>query len=465
MTRTRTIAGTLCAIGFASVLLTGCASVPQVDEAAINRAGQDQKPEIVGRRGPLSDAQSKAVLTKLAKSTQNASVLDRHLAIEQAVAESPLVAGNHTKLLRDGDQTFAAMFAAIKSAKTEIDLEYYIFQDIESSGAHLGDLLLQKHGEGVAINVIYDSYGSTSTPAAFIDRLKAGGINLVEFNPVNPFDAKAGYSLNSRDHRKILVVDGATSIVGGINMSTDYESSIAKSGSPKGVNLPWRDNDMEIDGPAAVQLQALFVEHWREQKGPEFQGPVELPAAPPKGVEIVRVIGSTPDHAVPRYYVTVLSAISNAEKNVYINAAYFVPTPQEMDDLEAAAKRGVDVRLLLPAQSDSDLSQRVGHSRYEDLLEAGVKIYEMPNVILHSKLVTVDGVWSIIGSSNFDHRSVLYNDEVDAVVVGADTASQLQAMFSDDQDKSSEITLAQWRERPLGEKLHETVDRLWEGLL
>ncbi len=446
--------------------LSGCASVPDIDEGAISRAGQTEKPELIGRQGPLSQRQSKAILDRLAKTSKDASLLERHLAIEQAVAESPLVAGNRTKMLRDGAATFHAMFQAIQSAKVEINLEYYTFEDIESDGAHLGDLLLAKRQQGVAINVIYDSYGSVETPPAFFERLKAGGINLVEFNPVNPLDARSGYALNDRDHRKILVVDGAVAIVGGINMSASYEGpSIAKSGNPAGPVLPWRDNDAEIEGPAAAQLQALFVEHWRAQKGPVFQGPVELPTAPAKGAEVVRIIGSTPDHAVPRYYVTVLSAISNAEKSVLINAAYFVPTHQEMEDLEEAAKRGVDVHLVLPAVSDSDLSMSVGHSRYSDLLEAGVKIFEMPKVILHSKLVTVDGVWSVIGSSNFDHRSVLFNDEVDAVIVGSDTAEQLQTMFAEDEAKSTAMTLEAWRNRPFGERAHEMLDRLWQDLL
>lgn len=440
--------------------------MPDVDEAAISQAGQAEKPELIGRHGPLTQKQSKAILDRLAKTSKDASLLERHLAIEQAVAESPLIAGNHTKMLRDGAATFRAMFQAIQSAKIEINLEYYTFEDVEIDGAHLGDLLLAKRQQGVAINVIYDSYGSVATPPAFFERLKAGGVNLVEFNPVNPLDARSGYALNDRDHRKILVVDGALAIVGGINMSASYEApSIAKSGNPEGPVLPWRDNDALIEGPAAAQLQALFAAHWMAQKGPVFQGPVELPLGPAKGSEVVRIIGSTPAHAVPRYYVTVLSAISNAEKSVFINAAYFVPTHQEMEDLEEAAKRGVDVRLLLPAISDSDLSMSVGHSRYSDLLEAGVKIYEMPNVILHSKLVTVDGVWSVIGSSNFDHRSILFNDEVDAVIVGSDTADQLQIMFAEDQAKSTAITLEAWRNRPFGLKAHEMLDRLWQDLL
>jgi cardiolipin synthase len=440
--------------------------VPNIDEDAIDRAGQAEKPELVGSHGPLTQKQSKAILDRLAKTSKDASLLERHLAIEQAVAESPLVAGNRTRMLRDGAVTFREMFQAIQSAKVEINLEYYTFEDVEIDGAHLGDLLLAKHQQGVAINVIYDSYGSVATPPAFFKRLKDGGVNLVEFNPVNPLDARSGYALNDRDHRKILVVDGALAIVGGINLSASYEApSIAKSGNPDGPVLPWRDNDAEIEGPAAAQLQALFAAHWAAQKGPAFQGPVELPLGPAKGSEVVRIIGSTPDHSVPRYYVTVLSAISNAEKSVFINAAYFVPTHQEMEDLEEAAKRGVDVRLLLPAISDSDLSMSVGHSRYSDLLEAGVKIYEMPNVILHSKLVTVDGVWSVIGSSNFDHRSILFNDEVDAVIVGSDTADQLQTMFAEDQAKSTSITLEAWRNRPFGEKAHEMLDRLWQDLL
>ena len=140
----------------------------------------------------------------------------------------------------------------------------------------------------------------------------------------------------------------------------------------------------------------------------------------------MRIVGSTPDKEIPRYYVTLLSAIRNAEKNVWLSAAYFVPTDQEEEDLIGAARRGVDVRLLLPSDSDSKMALAIGRSHYGYLLEAGVKIYEIQNEVLHSKTASIDGVWTAVGSSNFDPRSVVFNDEVDALVLGSATAKNFK---------------------------------------
>jgi cardiolipin synthase len=465
-TKTRMRVLAFCGLCSGLATLTGCASVPPVGPN-VGQSSTGEKPQFIGARGALSTSQVKALIARLSIEPGDDALLKRHLAVEQAVAESPLIAGETTHLLRDGPATFRAMFAAIRSAKRRIDLEYYIFEDVESDGVHLGDLLLAKRREGVAVNVIYDSYGSGDTPKAFFERLKQAGVNLVEFNPVNPLKAKKRYSFNDRDHRKILVVDGATGIVGGVNLSSDYQiHPIGKSG-----NLPgqppkhWRDTDLEITGPAVARLQTLFLEHWREQQGPplaEVTGPA---GAPPTGAAVVRIIGSSPKHAVPRYYVTLISAIRSAEKSVTASAAYFVPTHDEVEALTEAARRGVEVQLLLPDSSDSALSMAVGHSHYGKLLKAGVKIYETHDLVLHSKTVVVDGVWSVIGSSNFDHRSVIFNDEVDAVVLGGDTARELEAMFDDDRKAARAIDLHAWNRRPFAARLKEIYARLWQSLL
>lgn len=237
-------------------LIAGCAGVPKVNDTPTGQAGA----QIVGSRGPLSIQQSKAILDRIAPQPGDAGILQRHVAIEQAIAETPLVAGNSTLLLVDGDQTFAAMFAAIKSAKSTLNLEYYIFEDVESDGEHLGDLLIAKRQEGVEVNILYDDYGSSATKPDFLKRLKDAGINVVDFNPVNPLDP---INMNKRDHRKMLVADGARAIVGGINLSTTYESShTGSSASNDQAGQHWRDTDMEVDGPMVAQLQALFLEHW-----------------------------------------------------------------------------------------------------------------------------------------------------------------------------------------------------------
>jgi cardiolipin synthase len=458
--------GALAALCIGFVGLSGCASVPTVSPG-VGQTVSAEKPQIMGARGPLTSAQVKAKIAKLSLGPADDALLQHHMAIEQAVAETPLVAGETTHLLKDGVITFRAMFAVIKAAKHSVNLEYFIFEDVESDGVHLGDLLLAKRAEGVVVNVIYDSFGSSDTPKAFLDRLRAGGVNVVEFNPLNPLKAKTGYSPNDRDHRKILVADGATAIVGGVNLSTTYQpNQIGKSGNIPGEPAAhWRDTDVEMTGPVVAQLQTLFLTHWREQHGPAIDDAGWFPTVAPAGPAVVRIVGSSPDANAPRYYVTVISAIRSAEKTITASAAYFVPTPDEMQALTEAARRGVEVRLLLPDRSDSPNSIALGHAHYEDLLEAGVKIYETHDLVLHSKTVVVDGVWSAVGSSNFDHRSVIFNDEVDAVVLGADTARELEAMAEDDRAAAHAIDRKAWARRPLSARAKEIYARVWEKWL
>ncbi len=444
------------------IVLSGCATVP---DYSITAGPAGIAPAMEGARGPLSAARSKALLDRLGGPP--GGFLWRHLAIEQAIADGPLVLGNRTTILRDGPAAFRAIFAAIAAARLRVDLEYFIIEDVTSDGVTLGDLLARKRAAGVAVNLIYDSYGSSATPTAFFERLRGLGVAMTAFNPVNPLLAGSDYAPNRRDHRKILIADGKLAIIGGVNLSVDYQSNPLAAGRarPEGAGPQWRDTDLQIEGPAVAELAALFAAHWSQQSKDMLTGPP--PGAPiaSQGREVVRIIGSTPDHDIPRYYVTLLSAIGNAGLSISITAAYFVPTRQEAEDLADAARRGVKVRLLLPDSSDSQRAIDVAHSHYADLMEAGVEIYETHGLVLHAKTVVIDGVWSIIGSSNFDQRSVLFNDEVDAVVLGPETAGALELIFADDLAAATRIDPLAWGRRPLGLWLRERFSRGWESLL
>jgi cardiolipin synthase len=459
-------------VGFAAstLLLVGCANVPVFDET-LGNTHSPAEIQIMGARGPLSERQSKAVLARLAAQAPDADALARHIAVEQAVAESPLFAGNQVRILRDGAETFPAMFAAIHSAKRYLYLEYYIFEDVSCDGEQLSDLLAAKAQAGVRIDLIYDGIGSITTPSDFFARLQNAGVHLVQFNPPNPLHAGGHFSLNDRDHRKMLIADGAVVIVGGVNLSSTYQSApLPSSGASadKGKNQDvWHDTDLQISGPVVIELEKLFEEHWREQGGtPPLESETDVQSSPgADGNEVVRIIGSAPKRLKTRYYVTVLTAIRNAESTVWITAAYFAPTHREKEDLIHAVRRGVDVRLLLPAHSDSSPALQVQHSHYAELLRAGVKIYERDDGVLHSKTMVVDGVWSITGSSNFDYRSVLFNDEVDAVVLGSETGAKLAELFQADLQNAQRIDLASWNKRSTLTKLREQFWRLWEKLL
>ena len=455
----------------AGSLLAACSTVPTVDLADGHAKAADTKPLLVGAHGPLTEAQSKAILARLKRQGQDTDVLGRHLAFEEAITDTPLTIGNKVTLLTDGASTFAAMAKAIDGAKDNINLEYFTFEDVELDGQSIVDRLLAKQASGVQVNLIYDSIGSSGTPAPVFDRLRKAGIAILEFNPVNPLKAKGGYSLNDRDHRKILVADGKTAIIGGVNISKVYGSPLPgmksdeKHAGQKPGGVYWRDTDIRIQGPAVADLQRLFFRHWQEQGGPALAPREYDPKPVAADHQVVRVIGSTPDQQPPYYYVTLLSAIRTAESRIWLTEAYFVPTHQELEDLVHAAKRGVDVQILLPSRSDSDAALNVGRSHYDDLLEAGVKIYEYQRGNLHCKTAVIDGVWSAIGSSNFDPRSVIYNDEVDAVILGRETGAQMEAMFKADLMRAKEITLAAWRDRPFDEKVREMLSRTWSNLL
>jgi cardiolipin synthase len=267
------------------------------------------------------------------------------------------------------------------------------------------------------------------------------------------------------------VADGRIAITGGVNLSRSYESKSPggdddEEDSTTGLPAHWSDTSVRIEGPAVVEVQKLFFAHWKEEGGTPLDEKPYFPKPVAKGDAVVRIIGSTPEQEISRYYVTLVSALRSAESKIWISNAYFVPTEDEVEALMVAARRGCDVRLLLPEKSDAEIAVEAARSHYSDLLRAGVKIYETQNVVLHSKTIVIDGVWSAIGSSNFDHRSVLFNDEIDAVVLGRRTARDLEAIFKNGERKAKAIDRAHWEaQRPFADRFRSFFARLWEGLL
>lgn len=289
-------------------------------------------------------------------------------------------------------------------------------------------------------------------------------MKLVQYNPVNPLLARVGWDVNQRDHRKLLVVDGRVAFLGGINISDAYSGSSgsgAAESSSKARSLPWRDTDLRIEGPVVADFQKLFLETWAAQKGPALPARHYFPRLEPAGRSVVRAIAGSPDEPVSQVYATLISAIDSAETEVLLTNAYFAPDAQLLASLKAAVARGVTVKLLLPSTTDSSLVFWAGRSYYAELLEAGVQLYERHGALLHSKTALVDGVWSTVGSTNLDWRSFVHNQEINAVVLGADFGRQMRAMFDADLGDSARVTLAQWQHRPLGMRLKEWFGRLW----
>jgi cardiolipin synthase A/B len=441
-------------------LSNGCATLPNVSEMIDEVPADQSPPQIVSSKGLLSPQKSKAIMERLEQSVDPTDILERHTAVVESVTESPLTKGNRVTLLADGQAAYAAMFRAIQNAKDHINLETFIIEDDEV-GRKFVSLLLQKQAEGVQVNLLYDSVGSYSTPAAFFQRLRDAGIQVVEFNTVNPFKAHGHWLPGHLDHRKILIIDGKVALTGGVNISSVYSSKLSGRREAEGAPMPWRDTDVEIEGPAVAEFQKLFFDTWQKQKGPELSGRNYFPDLKEAGKALVRVVGSTPGQSNRITFIVYVSAITFAERSVHLTNAYFIPDDQILDAFTDAARRGVDVKLILPAHTDSSLALHAARYNYSELLKAGVKIYERRNALLHAKTAVIDGVWSTVGSTNMDFWSFLSDDEVNAVILSREFAAEMEEMFARDLAESDQIEWEEWKERPLADRIREWFAHLF----
>ena len=439
-----------CFILFISILslTNGCATLPNVSET-IDEAPTSQKPrQIDSVKGLLSPKQSEAVMERLKRSVDPTDILGRHTVVVESVTESPLTKGNKIILLADGQAAYVAMFKAIQNAKDHINLESYIIEDDET-GRKFADLLLQKQAKGVQVNVIYDSVGSMNTPASFFQRLSDGGIKVVGFNSVNPLKTQGKWGLTHRDHCKILIADGKVAIIGGINISEVYSSSPLKRKQSKKAPSHWRDTDIQIEGPAVAEFQKLFLDTWQKQKGPELSERNYFRDLKEEGNALVRVVGSTPGETNRIPFIMYVSAITFAEHSIHMTNSYFIPDDQIVKALTDAAGRGVDVKIILPGITDSQLALYAQRYHYSGLLKSGVKLYEHSTSLLHAKTTVVDKVWSTVGSTNMDYLSLLSNDEVNAVILSHEFAVEMEKMFVRDLADSRQIQWDEWKKRPL----------------
>ena len=438
--------------------LSGCAALPDVRDLRTSLYPGDI-PTIEGSQGRLSEKRAGSLFSQRLENIK--PDLQTLAALEEAATRSPLIKGNKVTLLFDGPRTMAAMMAAIAGAKSHINLETYIF-DQDDLGMQFADLLIARQRAGVQVNIIYDSVGTLGTPPEFFEKLRAAGIGLTEFNPVNPLKRFGSWRVNNRDHRKILVIDGRIGFSGGINIADDYSrSSLFRSRKKSHSDPGWRDTHVQIEGPAVAALQYLFLDAWHSQNMRKLPDRDFFPQLTEVGDKIVRVVASKPDSDFEIYKAYVL-AIQEARKTIHLTAAYFVPDAQIIESLIQAARRGVSVKLVVPGVSDVGLVMYAGRSTYDELLEAGVKIYQFQTSVLHAKTAVIDGVWSTVGSANIDVRSFLHNHEINIVVLGAEFGNRMEAAFQEDIKNSIEITLDAWRTRPFLERIKEWAARSME---
>lgn len=415
--------------------LAGCSVLPKVDEADLRTLDQGDAPQRL------------SVLRRLGERVTGVGFTD----------------GNRVGLLKDGAGALPAVDAAIDAARSTIDLETYVFD--EDNGLDIAERLIAARGRQVEVNLVYDAWGSLHTPRAALDRLRKAGIHVVEFNPVDARALDVGLA-NHRDHRKLLIVDRRTVITGGVNISGVY---LRSARTPAADNDPqhdsWRDTDIRVEGPAVADYERGFLETWTTHGGAPLAPRPSLERAA-SGALPVQVITNQPEQKDHDIYRSLLLAISLAHREVHLTTGFFVPTADLRHALRSAARRGVDVRVIVPSNSTSELSVAAGRAYYEDLLEDGVHILEYPaDRVLHAKTAVIDGEWSSVGSSNLDWRSIVLNDELTTVVLGAAFAGRLETMFAADSAQAHEVDARTWADRPLGEKLHEWRARLVEYFL
>lgn len=390
--------------------------------------------------------------------------LEQWMRIEQKIAGRALHGGNRTRLLIDGPSTFQAMFKAMRQARHHIHLETFIFGDAGVS-EELAEILSERHRAGVEVRMVIDGYGALESDERILEPLRELGIELFIYHPVSPLDLWRFWRINTRHHRKILIVDGRIGFLGGINISEVYASS---SSAGQGISTDaaregWRDSHLQVEGPIVAELQALFVAFWtRLNESAPLGGPGYFPELPEEGRALIRLTSSMVEDEAYEIYRTYMAAFASARRSIWITQGYFSPNRDFLEALKTASRRGVDVRLLLPGLTDSWVTISSSQAHYEELLEAGVRIFERRDVLQHAKTAVIDGIWSTVGSSNLDHRSFLHANEANLVIWGQEFAGQMENLFLSDQEKNQEITLTQWRQRPFRRILQEKFAALFD---
>ncbi|MEZ5589180.1 MAG: cardiolipin synthase [Gammaproteobacteria bacterium] len=313
---------------------------------------------------------------------------------------------------------------AILAAEQHVHLEYFIFR-ADDYGNAIADALMQRARAGVQCRLLIDHIGCLHLPEAFIDALREAGVEVTFFMPVVPWRGRRwGLRPNSRNHRKIAVIDGRLGLVGSQNIGDEYLSGADTFST-------WVDTHLEITGPAVYQLQEIFIEDWHAANGEELYYEAAFPplAQTGSGDEIVQIVASAPSDEDSTMHHLLLAAISSAEHSVCIATPSFVPDYAMVLLLKAAAYRGVKVQLMLPQQTDQRITRWIGHSYYQELGLADVEIYEYSAGFLHSKLVIVDQGWGLVGSANLDERSFRVNFEVTTILYTEALTRQLQQDF------------------------------------
>jgi cardiolipin synthase A/B len=367
-------------------------------------------------------------------------------ACEQLTAAAATTGGD-VQLLINGDRIFPAYLEAIRQADSTINCLTYVYWrgDIAREvAAGLAD----RARDGVEVNVLLDAVGSAKMQRGLLDLMRDAGVNVTRFRPPKPYALRR---LNNRTHRKLLVVDGRVGLTGGVGIAEEWTGDAHDPDH-------WRDTHVRVAGPAVLGLQGAFAENWLEATGNVLAGPGHLPALEPVredggAMQVVRSSAGVGDTNIEALYFL---ALASAKRRIELTAAYFVPRPAFIEALCDAAERGVDVRILVPGEHiDKGFVRTAGRATYEQLVGCGARIWEYGPTMLHAKTLVVDGVWSSVGSVNFDNRSFQLHDEATLCVQSEKVAARLTEQFERDLQVSDRITEDHWNGRPLHHRVRE----------
>ena len=363
---------------------------------------------------------------------------------------------NRVKVLNNGKETFAALLAALKSATESIHIEYYIFEN-DRIGNKIARILIEKARKGVEVRFVYDDVGSWGLKAKFTRTLRKAGVKVGCFMPVAfPWLTS---SVNYRNHRKIVVVDGRVAFTGGLNIADRYMLRRGKNGL-------WRDTHLQIEGEAVATLQAVFVTDWYfVSKEQLLDTQKYFPKQDVEEESPLQIASSGPDSDWASIMQAFFSAIVHAQRYIYISSPYFLPNEAILTALKVAALSGIDVRLMIPSRSDSKIVYWATRSYVSELIDAGINVYMYRKGFNHSKVIVIDGAFSAVGSANMDVRSFEDNFEVTAMMYDHRIARELETCFLQDLGHSTLITRRMWDERPNLHAFYEAMSRLLSPLL
>jgi cardiolipin synthase len=367
-----------------------------------------------------------------------------------AHTDAPILGGNQIEILLNGKQTFPAMLKAIRSARKSITYAQYLFQD-GAIAYELAKAFAERCRAGVQVKLLIDSHGGSKVPEDIPEMVTQAGCQWEWFRRIKLFQFITPWELlryNYRNHRRILVIDGRIGFTGGHGVSDAW------TGDGR-TEDHWRDTDVRVEGPIVRQLQAAFVDSWRETTGSGLGGEIYFPVLEAKGDVYTQVVKSSPFGGSFQTYMLFLLSITSARKSIHISNPYFLPDERMQEALLKAVKRGVRVVALLPGKIDHKLVYWASRKGFEPLLLGGIEIFEYQAGLMHAKTMIVDGVWATVGSTNLDNRSFALNEEINLVVYNRAVAGRLERAFAEDLKYAKKLMYEEWKARPWREKFLE----------